>query len=358
MDNKSSISHIKNEWFELIDNRNSKSIEFRRREASLIAMAFLGISALSVLIATNWSTYPDLLLNILIINNIGLISSIAFYAKTKNLIVSGLICITFACILDLMLIYSGGKENTALYWTMFFPLAAYSVLGLTLGTIFTGVMFLFAILLLYSFDIVAIYSAIEKSRYLMALLCISILCFINEYFRTREYYETSNMTLNYKKDANTDPLTRLPNRRFLESNYVKKVVECNETFIVIMADIDKFKMVNDTYGHEVGDLALKHCANIFGQKIRKSDLLCRYGGEEFLICLPNTNKEQAIVIAEKLRTSLKEASLTVCDKQTINFTCSFGIATLSNRTFEDGLKIADNRLYKAKENGRDQVVYC
>ncbi|MDC2889858.1 hypothetical protein [Psychrosphaera algicola] len=162
MDNKSSISHIKNEWFELIDNRNSKSIEFRRREASLIAMAFLGISALSVLIATNWSTYPDLLLNILIINNIGLISSIAFYAKTKNLIVSGLICITFACILDLMLIYSGGKENTALYWTMFFPLAAYSVLGLTLGTIFTGVMFLFAILLLYSFDIVAIYSAIEK----------------------------------------------------------------------------------------------------------------------------------------------------------------------------------------------------
>lgn len=357
MDDKSPMAHLKNEWMELLENRNSKSIEFRRREASLIAMALLGISALTVLIATNWHLYSNLLLNILLINDLALILSLAYYFKTKNLRVAGAVCIACAFLLDVMLIYSGGKENTALYWALFFPLAAYSVSGVKAGSYFTTGMILTALYLLYAADIVGVYSSIEKSRFLMALFCISILSFINEYFRSREYWETSNMSLSYKKDANTDPLTRLPNRRFLESNYVSKVVECNESFIVIMADIDNFKSINDNYGHDVGDDALVHCANIFGLNIRKSDLLCRYGGEEFLVCLPNTKPKQAIAIAEKLRTSLKETPFIINDKQIIKLTCSFGVASLSDKTFEDGLKMADKRLYKAKENGRDQVVY-
>lgn len=357
MEEKSSISHFKDEWMELIENRNSKSIEFRRREASMVAMALLGICALTVLITINWRTYPDLLLNILIINDLGLTASLIIYFKTKQLKLAGVVCIVCALLLDMMLIYSGGKEDTALYWAMFFPLAAFSVSGVRLGSFFTILMFISAITLLYSVDIVANYSPVEKSRFLMALFCVGTLSFINEYFRTREYSETRNMSLNYEKDANTDPLTHLPNRRFLESDYVNNAVQMNESFIVVLADIDNFKSVNDNYGHDVGDEALIHCANVFGQNIRKSDLLCRYGGEEFLFCLPDTSAKQAFSIAEKLRISLKKSKFVSKEGIELSLTCSFGLASLAERTFDDGIKAADKRLYKAKENGRDQVVF-
>lgn len=351
------MSQIKDDWFELIENRNSRSIEYRRREASLIAMAFLGILSLTILISLNWQSYPQLLLNILVINDIALIASLALYFKTKRLKLAGFVCILCALLLDIMLIYSGGKEDTALYWALFFPLAAYSVSGVRLGSFFTLLMITTAVVLLYGVDIVANYGEIEKSRFLMALFCISTLSFINEYFRTREYSETQNISLSYKKDANTDPLTGLPNRRFLESDYVNNAVEKNEAFVVILADIDNFKRVNDSYGHDVGDEALIHCANIFSDNIRKSDLLCRYGGEEFLFCLPDTKTKQARIIAEKLRVSLEQSEFTSRDGTKISLTSSFGVASLAERTFDDGIKTADKRLYKAKEQGRNQVVH-
>lgn len=356
MNNKSSKSYFKDEWLELVENRNAKGTEFRRREASFIAMATIGIFALTALLALNWSNYSVLLFNILVFNNLGMIGSVVFYFKTKNLRLSGLICIFFALALVLMLIYSGGKQDTALYWALYFPLAAFSVCGLRHGAIFYSIMVVATLVLLFAVDIVANYTYIEKTRFLMSVACIGILSFINEFFRTRESHEAQNITLGYKKDANTDPLTQLPNRRFLESKYVNSVIEQSENFAVIMADIDHFKSINDTYGHDVGDVALVHCAKTFSENVRKSDLLCRFGGEEFLVCLPNTNSEQASKIAEKLRLGLKESYLELADGSQLSFTCSFGVANLANRTFEDALKLADKRLYFAKENGRDQVI--
>jgi diguanylate cyclase (GGDEF)-like protein len=151
-------------------------------------------------------------------------------------------------------------------------------------------------------------------------------------------------------------LTQIPNRRFIDSIYIKGVVYDTRDFCLVFADLDSFKSINDNYGHDVGDEALVHAVDVFKSRVRHSDLLCRYGGEEFLICLPDTSLEQANKIAEGLRSELQKSPLIVSDDQCLEMTCSFGVASLSGRTFEEAVQIADNCLYKAKELGRNQVV--
>lgn len=347
----------KDGWQNLLESRKSRSVEFRRREASLMAMAILGIVFLTVLVTINYQDYPPLLLQILLVNDLGLLASVVYYLKTKNLKISGYFTTGIALILNVLLIYSGGKEDTGLYWVMFFPLVAYSILGVKSGSIYTLLLFAIANFLLYEpGNILAEYSSAEMSRFLMAFICVSTFSFINEYFRSREYSETKSITLRYQRDANTDPLTGLANRRFLTSNYVKNIVKEREDFCVVLADIDRFKAVNDTFGHDIGDEALVHTTNIFQSKIRGSDLLVRYGGEEFLFCLPDTSIKQAQRIAEKLRAALEKTPLEASNGQSLDLTCSFGVASLADKTFEDAISVADNNLYKSKAEGRNRVT--
>ena len=347
----------KDGWQNLLESRKSKSIEFRRREASLLAMAFLGIVFLSVLVSINYQDYPPLLVQILLANDIGLLATVIYYLKTKNLKLCGFITTGIALVLNVLLIYSGGKDDTALYWVMFFPLVAFSILGVKWGSIYTLLLFAISNFLLYVPGyILAEYNSVEMSRFLMAFVCVCTFSFINEYFRSREYSEAKSVTLRYQMDANTDALTGLPNRRFLDSNYLKNIVKEQEHFCIVLADIDKFKRVNDTYGHDIGDEALIHTASVFVDNIRSSDLLCRYGGEEFLFCLPNTELHQATRIAEKLRADLEQTPLNASNGEVLNLTSSFGVASLSKQTFEDALVQADKHLYKSKAEGRNRVT--
>jgi diguanylate cyclase (GGDEF)-like protein/PAS domain S-box-containing protein len=161
--------------------------------------------------------------------------------------------------------------------------------------------------------------------------------------------------------ASTDPLTQLYNRRYFgevgESilNISKRE---KKPLSLIMLDIDFFKRVNDTYGHKIGDdviVSIAHAMNSIG---RKSDIACRFGGEEFLLLLPNTTIEGAYSMAQKLREHIKNTEITVDNRSSINVTVSVGIAELDrirDIDLEAVIKKSDDALYKAKKNGRDRI---
>jgi two-component system cell cycle response regulator len=160
--------------------------------------------------------------------------------------------------------------------------------------------------------------------------------------------------------SHTDQLTGLLNRRGLAQDltihYENFVRHSLPTFIV-MFDLDNLKQVNDAFGHHRGDELLKMVADICQERVRKSDMVCRYGGDEFVIVLPNIELSHASQFAERLRTSF-QAKLLEYRVNNILATASIGVTSIktTDKSYEDTLKRADHALYQAKENGRDQVV--
>ncbi len=161
--------------------------------------------------------------------------------------------------------------------------------------------------------------------------------------------------------ASRDELTQLYNRRFFYES-ANKMIEYakrhNHPLSIIMLDIDHFKLVNDTFGHANGDLVLKSLSQTMEATQRKSDTIVRLGGEEFAILLPDTNEEQAIQIAEKLRHKIEQTPVNLTTDNEINYTISLGVSqinTLTDKNIDDSLQRADEALYRAKEKGRNNV---
>ncbi len=153
--------------------------------------------------------------------------------------------------------------------------------------------------------------------------------------------------------ASTDGLTGLINRRTLESE-VRSMQRHGTPFTIVMADLDHFKLLNDTYGHEAGDKALRTFSQLVKENAREGDLTARFGGEEFVLVFPETPMDKAIACLDRLRESL---ATTLASGDNPTFTASFGVTHSSEAsTLEDMLKIADSALYEAKENGRNCIV--
>ena len=153
-----------------------------------------------------------------------------------------------------------------------------------------------------------------------------------------------------------DALTGIYNRRYLENKleeYMNLAQRHDRPLSLIMFDIDFFKHINDSFGHDVGDKVLKAIAKVVSENIRNTDIFARYGGEEFIIIAPETTKEDAKTLAEKLRVSIENLYL----EDGIHVTCSFGVVSLEKPdTKETLLKRVDDALYEAKKTGRNKVV--
>ena len=164
-----------------------------------------------------------------------------------------------------------------------------------------------------------------------------------------------------EKNAQTDVLTGLYNRKFLEDNIQKissQVKRTNIVYGILMIDIDFFKVINDTFGHDVGDNAIKIVSQILQNNIRKSDFAIRYGGEEFLILLYNCDENFIINIAEKIRANFADSDIPTGGKTTIRKTLSIGTSIYPKDTddFKECITFADLALYKAKNSGRNSVI--
>ena len=162
----------------------------------------------------------------------------------------------------------------------------------------------------------------------------------------------------------TDPLTGLYNRRYfieqIELEF-KRSKRYSRDLSLLMLDIDHFKLVNDNYGHQIGDIVLRKISSVIINLLRDSDLAFRYGGEEFMIILPETKSEDAINVAERMK---QEIMNTQHNYSSINFTvtASFGIVSIKDmmdkfETIDDIIKKVDDNLYKAKNSGRNTIIY-
>ena len=187
-----------------------------------------------------------------------------------------------------------------------------------------------------------------------------------DYYENKEHYYVFSLTditqikeksnlLEYQ--ANHDKLTGLFNRNKFDDFFMKEIKRSKRyeaSLSLIVLDIDNFKIVNDTYGHQIGDNVLKEIARIILLHVREQDIASRWGGEEFLVLLPHTNLEGSAIVAEKIRADIEENLFTELN---LKITASFGSTQLKNEDTEESLIIrADNFLYEAKNSGKNKVV--
>jgi two-component system cell cycle response regulator len=161
--------------------------------------------------------------------------------------------------------------------------------------------------------------------------------------------------------AITDSLTGLYNRRYLESHLghlIEHFMNRGKDLTILAIDVDFFKPINDTYGHDAGDKVLQELAVRIRENTRTIDLCCRTGGEEFVLVLPSTDIDAADRIAERLRKSVASKSFPIGPGPSVPVTISIGLAGLGNTadTLDSLLKRADSALYQAKREGRNRVV--
>lgn len=176
----------------------------------------------------------------------------------------------------------------------------------------------------------------------------------------RDISEKSRLLEELLIASQEDPLTQLYNRRHFTKSLqaeLSRLKRFNRAFVLIMIDIDFFKAFNDDYGHECGDQVLTQIAQLLKLNLRDTDLISRWGGEEFLVLLPETDLEHGLQIAEKLRSKVETENF-IYKNQKLNITISLGVKYCTNTklTIDTYIDYADKALYKAKTQGRNKVV--
>ena len=194
-----------------------------------------------------------------------------------------------------------------------------------------------------------------------SVLSILLLAAMSHFFIIERRFSLLAITNENRKldvEASEDPLTGLTNRRSMERHLDNAMLEARsrgKVFSLVMGDIDFFKSINDTYGHDFGDEALKMVSDVLKSSIREGDVICRWGGEEFLLLIYGTEKEAASV-AERIRKTI-EADKLIHNGKEIRFTITLGVSSYKpGFNMEKLIARADDRLYYGKRNGRNQVV--
>ncbi|MDR2728017.1 MAG: sensor domain-containing diguanylate cyclase [Chitinispirillales bacterium] len=190
------------------------------------------------------------------------------------------------------------------------------------------------------------------------LVAVSLFISLLIFFVVQNNYKLKQMQKELKRLARTDALTGIYNRRFfmeLSQNSLIKSKRSKEDCYIIIFDLDKFKSVNDTYGHQIGDKVLIEAAARIKSLVRPYDLFARYGGEEFIILVVNSDSSGVMEITERLRLCLC-GSVFDFGSVSLPVSASFGVAHIEDYEIEKATKNADDALYKAKETGRNKVV--
>jgi diguanylate cyclase (GGDEF)-like protein len=183
--------------------------------------------------------------------------------------------------------------------------------------------------------------------------------------RVTKHYALALLNLRLREklriEAIRDPLTALYNRRYMEESLDREALRARRRGTpvgILMFDIDHFKTLNDTYGHEAGDKVLEKLGMLFRKYTRSEDVACRYGGEEFLLILPEAPLQTVLLRAEELRKLIKDHLRIPWQEVVLSVTISVGVAAFPHHGQEvkQVVAAADGALYQAKKQGRDQVV--
>jgi len=265
-------------------------------------------------------------------------------------------------VLCLFLLYTGGIGGTGPMWYFVFPLVALFIQRLWAGILSVVILFAITCLLLSNQPAgldPSLYSQAFIERFLAVFIAVFVMSFFYAYARTSAELYMDDMNRNYQNLANTDELTGLANRRRMTDvlyQEVSRTRKKHSTFSIIIFDIDHFKKVNDEHGHDGGDAVLRSVPDIVRKVLRTPDICARWGGEEFLVLLPETNLEGARRVAERLLIAFEEYRLQHNDT-VMSVTISLGVSEFRKaKNLEDCIKQADKNLYSAKSAGRNCVI--
>lgn len=260
------------------------------------------------------------------------------------------------------LIITGGESNTGPLWFYVFPPLLFYLTDLKTGT---AVLLFCALVAVVVFQfpglpfVTAEYGTDFKIRFFATLTFESIFCFVLEASRLNARKELMDLAQTHESAARTDELTGLSNRRDMQhrlNEEFSRYQRSGHHFSVALIDLDLFKHINDEYGHDAGDQVLREFASLMQSMIRLTDVASRWGGEEFLILLPDTSLLQALTLAERLRQKVSRHQFGFAG-QVIPVTISAGICSIAKTgSVNELLKQADLHLYSAKESGRNRIA--
>lgn len=270
-------------------------------------------------------------------------------------VIRGYLCVFYLSIL-LTLQFIGSLSMSIYLWVFLVPPLSYLLLGRIWGLAYT----ITFIIVEWSIFYERFWNAERLDALIPALsdvgFCLSVVWILTHIYEKAHTQAQETLI----KIAYEDSLTGLLNRSALNKIYedgLEVSIQNNRPLSIMACDIDWFKRINDTYGHDAGDKALSYVARVMTSNVRSSDSVFRLGGEEFCICLPKTDAQEASRIAEVIRSKIERSLLEFAGEK-VSLTISVGIAMVN--TLEQGLmqslKIADQRMYQAKKQGRNQVV--
>lgn len=297
------------------------------------------------------------LAGLLLGGSILLLFNIIYLRSTQNHTISGAIVLYITFILMFYLVYSGGIDNTGPLWIFCLPAIVILIHGLKRGAIELLIFLSLIFVILYAPDNIFLtteYSDSMKIRIVLSFLVMIILSSVYGYFREQSLTKMKNLQKELEFYLRRDELTGLYNRR----GYQAKTTLSSQLFTsVLMCDIDYFKNINDSYGHDVGDFTIKEISNCISNALRSEDIAVRWGGEEFLILLSDTVVEDAYLVSEKLRKSVESLTLKYNNEIKFQVTLSIGIKALDkNMTLEEAIKEADIAMYHSKKAGRNKTT--
>ena len=275
------------------------------------------------------------------------------YEKTAHLLlIISLLTFTSSLILE-------PQDEFRMIWFYLLIYVAYILKGTTGGLLYTAASIAVILTLNFLTDLHISQVAITTGIY--SLIIGSILTLV--YTRKITEYENSLKQKNSKLNllASTDYLTGIMNRRIfneISKHYFKTAQRDDFHLTLLLLDLDNFKHINDTYGHQAGDMLLKHFTETIEHNLRTSDIFARIGGEEFAILISKTNADNAYLFAEKIRKKIENISMEY-ENQYIFITTSIGMTQncKTDNDFDDIFFRADMALYKAKNEGRNQTCY-
>ncbi|WP_164931910.1 GGDEF domain-containing protein [Janthinobacterium sp. 17J80-10] len=260
------------------------------------------------------------------------------------------------------LVATGGVDHTGPLWGYPMAVVALSILRARFGLAVIAAM-LGVILVLFlappAFIEIAAYSAAFKLRYTATFLALVLFTGLHEFARAKSQGALEQVSEQIDRLSQTDVLTDLPNRRYMldrleEEN--SRYLRHQHPYAILYGDVDDFKQINDRYGHAAGDEALRAIAHAMRTRLRQHDIVCRWGGEEFLVLLPETGAELALEVAEKLRAAIAAIEFQpggIAHRLSI----SFGVQVASvPDTVDNFIHQADQKLYRAKQAGKNRAL--
>jgi diguanylate cyclase (GGDEF)-like protein len=348
-------NHLIVQWDVWVRNRHLKEIGLPSL-LCLIAVFFLTLFAIE-------SFMMSQILHGQILLIVAIIMVVLFFLLnlTENNKLTNSLMVFIMGSLCIFLFYTGGVNQTGPLWYFVFPLFALFIQRLWTGLLSIILLFLITVLIYViqpaNFDS-SIYEPIYVERFMAIYMAISAICFFYVFTRTSSELMMSNLSKNYQEMANTDELTRLANRRYMReilNREMSRAIRFNRTFSVISFDLDHFKEINDNYGHDAGDDVLLAITSILAGILRTQDICARWGGEEFLIMLPETKLEGAQQVAERLRVAMEQYPIKYKDQE-FKMTLSAGCSEYRiKENLDVCLKRSDDNLYQAKKKGRNRV---